>query len=275
MALVAALVCGPAGAGRAQPGAPAVPAANDAQMTQAKDLVTKAIAKSQAGDHGAAIELYLQAYDIAPLPLLLTNLAAEYQQAQRPVEALKYFCKYLEVDPSGANATYATAQAKVLQTELKTPVDDANVCKPVLPPAPLPTVGSAASLRPPGPVAGVATAPDPGHDWKLTGIGVSAVGGVLVVVGLVYGAKAQSITNEINNHGSGAWPDSIRADEAEGQSDENKQIGFLIIGGAVVLIGTALYVVGHRKTVESTQRQLTVVPTAAPGYGGVSLFGRW
>lgn len=278
MALVAALVGGPAGAG-AQPGAP-TPTPNDAQVTQAKDLVNKAIAKSQGGDHAAAIELYLQAYVIAPLPLLLSNLAAEYQQAQKPIEALKYFCKYLEIEPTGPNASYATAQAKVLQTQLHNPVDDSNVCAP--PPAPPPpAVGSASgdgALPLPPPPRAEDT--DPGRRFKITGLGLGVAGAALVVVGFVYGAKAQSRNDEVNHHGSNdPWPDSIIADEAEGQADENKQIGFLVAGGVVVVLGTALYVLGHRKSVdhahEATHPPLSVVPTAAPGFGGVSLVGRW
>src|SRR5262245_53881135 len=79
------------------------------QKQQASELVKKAISKSQAGDHDSAVELYLQAYTIIPQPLLLSNIGSEYQQMQKPVEALKYFCKYLEADgPQGQNAGYAT-----------------------------------------------------------------------------------------------------------------------------------------------------------------------
>ncbi len=296
MALVAALVCGPAGAGQAQPGAPA-PAPNDAQVTQAKDLVNKAIAKSQAGDHAAAIELYLQAYNIAPLPLLLSNLAAEYQQAQKPIEALKYFCKYLEIEPTGPNVSYATAQARVLQTQLHNPVDDSKVCKPAAPPPPPPppALGSAVgqSTLPPDPPPHRDDR-DPGRGLERSGIVFGVAGAVFVGLGVFYGAKAQSRTDEVNNNGSNQWSDTILADEAEGQSDENKQIGFLIAGGVFLGVATAVYVIGHRRSVdhagdhaanragdhaphagEATHAQLSVVPTAAAGYGGVTLVGRW
>src|SRR5258706_16365754 len=71
------------------------------QLQQAGDLVKKAIAKSQAGDHVLAIELYQQAYNIIPQPILLSNIGPEYQQAQQPVEAIKYICKDIESDPTG------------------------------------------------------------------------------------------------------------------------------------------------------------------------------
>ena len=50
----------------------------------------------------------------APLPVV--------QSAQKPVEALRYFCMYLKEDPTGPVASYATAQAKVVQNQLGNPV---------------------------------------------------------------------------------------------------------------------------------------------------------
>ena len=40
----------------------------------ANDLVKQAIAKSQAGDHLAAIDLYLNAYSLIPQHILLSNV---------------------------------------------------------------------------------------------------------------------------------------------------------------------------------------------------------
>src|SRR5215813_5616945 len=59
----------------------------------AQELVKKAITASNRGDHLAAIDLYLEAYKMAPVPVLLSNIGREYQQADKQVEALKYFCK--------------------------------------------------------------------------------------------------------------------------------------------------------------------------------------
>jgi tetratricopeptide (TPR) repeat protein len=103
----------------AQPNKP-----TDVQVKKAGDLVKGAIAKSQAGDHSAAIDLYLNAYQLVPLAVLLSNIGSEYQQVNKPVEALKYFCKYLDAEPTGTNATYAIAQAKSLQIQLTGSVDE-------------------------------------------------------------------------------------------------------------------------------------------------------
>src|SRR5438046_1340993 len=55
--LAAALLVASAGMAAAQPAPP-----SDKQKQQAGELVKKAIARSQAGDHETAIELYLQSY---------------------------------------------------------------------------------------------------------------------------------------------------------------------------------------------------------------------
>src|SRR5215510_8819840 len=77
--------------------------ANRPPQDVANDLVKQAITKSQQGDHLAAIDLYLSAYSLVPQHTLLSNVGNEYQQAGKPVEALKYFCMYLDKDPTGTN----------------------------------------------------------------------------------------------------------------------------------------------------------------------------
>ncbi|HMG55872.1 MAG TPA: tetratricopeptide repeat protein [Kofleriaceae bacterium] len=106
---------------------PKAPSDKDRQV--ASDLVKKAIARSQAGDHAGAIKLYNLAFALVPNSLLLSNIGAEYQQDGMYKDALDYFCKYLQEDPSGTNAPYARSQAKILQRQLgKKKVADRDVC---------------------------------------------------------------------------------------------------------------------------------------------------
>src|SRR5215831_2508839 len=114
----------------------------------ASELVKKAIARSQAGDHAAAIKVYLQAYTLVPNSLLLSNIGAEFQQDGMYKEALDYFCKYLEQDPTGTNAPYARSQAKILQRQLgRKRVDDRDVCAAPKPEEPASEPVRAASDR--------------------------------------------------------------------------------------------------------------------------------
>jgi len=121
VALASALLASPA---LADPKAP-----SDKDRQVASDLVKKAIARSQAGDHAGAIKLYNLAFALVPNSLLLSNIGAEYQQDGMYKDALEYFCKYLQEDPSGTNAPYARSQAKILQRQLgKKKVSDRDVC---------------------------------------------------------------------------------------------------------------------------------------------------
>lgn len=269
--LASVLVAGPA---LAQPKPP-----SDKDKALANDLVKQAIAKSQAKEHLDAIDLYLKAYAVVPLPTLLSNVGTEFQQANKPVEALKYFCMYLEKDPAGPLVTYASAQAKVLQTQLGNAVDDKDVCKASTPPPPPdgPQTGTGTGAPGDGTTLGVTSATpephDPGKTFKLAGIAASGVGVVAIGAGIFFGLRAKSISDDITNHTNPdePWPDDIRDQQDRGQRYENMQIGFMVAGGVLAIGGAALYMLGRSKTSES----LTVTPTATPGGGGVVFSGRF
>ena len=257
--------------------ASAQPQPSPATKQQASALVKQAIAKSQAGDHATAIELYLQAYALIPQPLLLSNIGSEYQQESgKQVEALKYFCKYLEADPTGSNVSYATAQAKALQIQLGNQVDDKDVCKPAAPPPPPPpdtgsqVTGTTDIAQPPPPQ------PEGGGGKTLeyTGLGVAAVGAVGLGVGVYFGLQAKDKSDQISNHKmSDPWPADIKQIEADGQSDENKQVAFLIGGGVALAAGTVLYFVG--KSHASSGEHVAIVPVVTPTSAGLSLGGSY
>jgi len=250
-----------------------------AEKQQAGDLVKQAIAKSQDKDHLAAIDLYLKAYAVVPLPTLLSNIGTEYQQAAKPVEALKYFCLYLEKDPAGALVTYATSQARVLQIQIgNTVASDADVCK-------VPAAGSGSGsgegsgsgggsgsdeIQPPPPPPPA----DPGKNMKLTGMIGGGVGLVTLGLGFYFGAQAKKINDDIEDQGMNEmWRNDIRAYMDKGQRYEYMQIGFLVGGGLLVVGGTVVYMLGRNKT--TAAEQMTVTPSVTPGGGGVTLSGRF
>jgi len=265
--------------------AAADPAPSPAQKQQASSLVKQAIAKSQSGDHSTAIELYLQAYALIPQPLLLSNIGSEYQALPgKQVEALKYFCRYLEADPTGSNASYATAQAKWLQQQLGTKVDDKDVCHPAKEPPPPPppdhepdSAGSGAGSQ----VTGTTDIQPPppkheggGHGLEYAGIGIALAGAAVTGVGVYYGIQARNISDQISNHKiSDPWPANIKQLEADGQSDEDKQVAFMIGGGAALAAGLVLYFVGRSHA--SSGEHVSVAPVVTPGSFGLALGGSY
>lgn len=268
--LASALIAGPA---FAQHG-PA-PAPSDKDKQRAGDLVKQAITKSQAGDHEAAVKLYLDAYAIVPLAVLLSNVGSEYQQASKPVESLRYFCMYLKEEPTGSNATYATAQAKVLQIQLGNRVDDdKKVCEPIAPPPPVETVTDPhVGEIGPGVVAHPAAgAGDPGKGWKTTGLVTAGVGVVGLGLGVVFGIKAKTISDDISNQKqTEMWRKDIKDYEARGQRDENYQVAGLIVGGALVVAGGVIYWHGRSKT--SSAERVVITPTVSPTTAGLAVGG--
>jgi hypothetical protein len=265
---------------------PATP--SPAQKQQASSLVKQAIAKSQQGDHSTAIELYLQAYALIPQPLLLSNIGSEYQALPgKQVEALKYFCKYLDAEPTGSNASYATAQAKWLQQQLGTKVDDKDPCHPAKEPPPPPppppppeSTGSGAGSQVTGTTdLGSAAAPAPheggGHGLQYAGLGIAGLGAAGLGVGVYFGLQAKNISDQITNHKvTDPWPANIKQMESDGASDQTKQIAFLIGGGVALAAGTVLYFVG-RSHASSSDEHVSIAPVVTPSSVGLSLGGSY
>jgi tetratricopeptide (TPR) repeat protein len=273
--LVAAVVALATGVVVAQPAG-----STDKQKQQAGELVRKAIAKSQAGDHATAIDLYLQAYAIVPLPILLSNVGSEYQQQGKPVEALRYFCKYIDADPTGTNVAYATAQAKSLQIEQGNQVDDKDVCNPPKPASPKPADhgehgehAEPAGAPPTSHEAAVTGGVDhPGNTLEYTGLGIGAAGVIALGVGTYFGVQAKKISDDISNHPiNQMWRTDIRSYEAQGQSDQNKMIGFVIAGGALVASGAIMLYMGHSKN--ASAEHVAVMPVASPTTIGLAVGG--
>ena len=82
---------------------------------RASDLVKRAIAKSEAGDHQAAIKLYNDAYDLAPNSLLLSNIGAQYQAH---VETVELFKGYAQAGEDKRMSAFAAEMLPKLQAHL-------------------------------------------------------------------------------------------------------------------------------------------------------------
>jgi tetratricopeptide (TPR) repeat protein len=253
------------------------------QKAKASELVKQAIAKSQAGEHETAIGLYEEAFKIIPQPLLLSNIGSEYQALQKPVEALKYFCKYLEADPTGSNGSFVTAQAKTLYIELGgvTTVEDADVCKPIVKPPP-PTepdpVVEEKKVPPPEPPVQAETPQDSpkASPLRWVGIGLGVVGIGVFGTGVYFGTKAADISDQITNHDPQTpWPSNIHQLEADGDTYEKKQIGFMIGGGLVVGAGVAMFFLGAPKANAEGAASVSFTPVATPDTLGFAAAGRF
>lgn len=255
----------------------------------ASDMVKRAIARSEAGDHAGAIKIYLQAYALAPNALLLSNLGAEYQQDGKYAEALQYFCTYLEKDPAGTNAAYATAQARILQGQLGHKVVGDAVCathEPASTGDPLPggeAAGQAGQPLPEPAHPSREATPEPGGNATLRylGIGAGITGVVALGVGAYTGYRAKDISDRLDGYAGkmsdpgkppAPWPSDVQDLQRRGQRYEDLQIGFLIAGGVLVTAGAVLYIVGRPDAADRNDRRAIAV---SPTRDGVALFGQF
>ncbi|HTL32828.1 MAG TPA: hypothetical protein VL326_06880 [Kofleriaceae bacterium] len=254
---------------------------------KAGELVKQAIAKSQAGDHQAAVDLYQEAYKLIPQPLLLSNIGSEYQQMDhKEVESLGWFCKYLASEgPQGQNSAYVTAQAKLLYIRLGgvTDVKDEDVCKPIVKPAPVTPVDTGNTNTNTTPTEPVGPAPGPVDNGPKTktppmryvGMGLAVVGAGMFGFGVYEGLQAKSISDEITNHPMGdPWDSNIKDREAEGESAEKKQIIFMAAGGVALVAGVAMVFVFKPKT-ESAEQHVMVTPVVNGDTLGFAAAGRF
>lgn len=251
------------------------------QRAKASELVKQAIAKSQADDHETAVGLYEEAFKIIPQPLLLSNIGSEYQAMKKPVEALKYFCKYIEADPTGSNISFATAQARTLYIELGgvTTVTDADVCKPIVKPPPPEPDPIVEEKKAPPIEAKKNEAPresPKASPLRWVGLGLGVVGIGVFGGGVYFGMKAGDISDQITNHNpADPWPGNIAQLEADGASYEKKQIAFMVGGGVAVAAGVALFFIGGPKAQREGATSVSITPVATPDTLGFAAAGRF
>lgn len=140
----------------------------------------------EAGNYDRAIEEYLAAYKLLPLPDLLFNLAQAYRLKGELREAIDYYRRYLAVRPNDAPAVEARQTLRTLEeavAKLPPPKVDA-------PPAP----------EPAPPVVVIATSPQPPPStrrqrrwvWGVVGASIVVVAGVGLGLGIGLGTRPQN-----------------------------------------------------------------------------------
>jgi tetratricopeptide (TPR) repeat protein len=80
-----------------------------------KEHFRAGMAYFKAGLFSKALEQYQLAYEKLPLPDTLYNIAQCYQRMKRQAEAIRYFERYVAIQPTGEGADDARAQIKALR----------------------------------------------------------------------------------------------------------------------------------------------------------------
>lgn len=222
--------------------------------------------KYAAGDYRGAAELFAAAYKADPDPAYIFNVGQAYRRSAEAKsagaprdcqQAMFAYKKFLAQMPEAPNKTEvdgyikeATACAGPLATEIIEPEPEKPIDKPIDKPIPMPVEHAGTSTL----------------QW--TGIGVGAIGVLALGVGIYYtklgydtGSEHDDLVAGVNG-GTSVDPDRdrtrIRELENLGPKQNTKAYAGWGVGGAMVIGGLLLYVLGDAKPKERT---LVVAPS--------------
>lgn len=262
--------------------APAAAEIDAASRAKARELTERAIEKTKAGEHEAAIELYLRAYELSNEAILLSNIGSAFQTLGRRERALRYFCRYLDADPSGKLAGFAREQANQLATDLgnrgaacEKPAQEAAPPEaPTGDDATSPTSDDDDSPRSPNISAstevGQRREPALAAPLRIGGL-VLAGGGVIGLgIGGYYGYVGKRASDIISDNDDNWTADELEQQEIGERANERMKIA-LIGGGAAVITGAALYLWGRSMRVE--EDRISILPQLTPGSSGLVVSG--
>jgi tetratricopeptide (TPR) repeat protein len=277
--------------------APAAAQSDAASRAKARDLTERAIEKVRAGDHEAAIELYLRAYELSSEAILLSNIGSAYQSLGRRERALRYFCRYLESEPNGKVAGFARDQAEQLASELG---NRSSACeKPAAAGKPAgdkpdPTSGSTSA-----PLSAAATSGDrdteerrrltaalkaddsaetsepsgePSYASPLRIGGLAVAGGGVVALGIggYYGFVGKRASDRISDNEDGWTSEVLEQQEIGKRANRNMKI-FMISGGVAVAAGVTVYLLG--RSLREDENRISLVPSVSPESSGFAVLG--
>ncbi len=233
----------------------------------------------RVGEFELAIPEFEKAYELDPKNTsALFNSGLAYEKLERYEEAVAAYRKYVEVDPEGNRVPEANARAAAL--ERKIAARDAAKPKPEPEPEPAPTPPASttpADTATPEPAPTTTTSPaerdraPAKSNKKLYGLVLVGVGAVAIGAGVKFGLDAQGYAEDAEDLGPGDdWDQDI--EDSGKAADRNMKISYAI-GGAAVISGVVLYVLGRKD--DAKRRDLAVVPTVTDTAATFTLTGRF
>jgi tetratricopeptide (TPR) repeat protein len=109
--------------------------------------------------------------------------------------------------------------------------------------------------RPTGATSTSATATGAGRGMRIAGMAAGGAGVVALGVGVVFGLKAQSLSNE-----AAAWTTFDQKRYDEGKADDRNMLVLTGVGAAALVAGGVLYYLGHRAEQATDTGALTIAP---------------
>ena len=210
-----------------------------------------------AGKLPEAVREMLKAYELAPEPGLLYNIARIYQKMGERDLALHYFKKFVTLDGADPDRVQKALQhLEALKTVRVTPVLTVDQAPPPAPEAPSPAASEAPIvLQETTPH----TSPDRSLEWSLI-----ASGGAAIVIGGVLGVLALDSASSLEDAAA-----SYEAKRVSQQDAKDFALGSDIalgVGIAAATAGMVLFLLPNESPAETSSAQL--LPALSPSHLG-------
>lgn len=216
-----------------------------------------------AGDYAGAAERFVAAHTLDPDPAFLYNAAQAFRFAKSCAQAAEHYRRFIEAAPNVSNR--AKVEAYITEMEACAPPGDPDRTDP-----PVEEVGPQPReqvLPDPDPAPAVTRDDRPGGTRRLVGIGVGVLGAIAVGVGVYYSLEAVSLDDKTAKlYETMEWTNREEKLELQykrdGDAAETRQIIAYSVGGAAIIGGMVLYVLGSGAAEEPP---VSLVPTAGGG----------
>lgn len=253
------------------------------ELAEARIHFERARGFEEAEQYARAADEYLSAYALYPDPEFFFNAGRVYRLAGDRQRALRFYERYLELDPDGRGADAARAQVEALRSEVGD--DEADERKPDSEPRgergddadEPPAIDTPGPLDPSDPDATLYDdAPSEGsRPVRVAGMATGAAGLVALGASAYFGNRARSLSNEIDefvagepNSWTGEWIDKY-------DQGHRANTTMLVLGGvgvAAVTAGAILYVVGGDSG-GAESRGVAIAPAWMPGGAAITIGG--
>jgi tetratricopeptide (TPR) repeat protein len=222
------------------------------------------------GEYDRALGSFKAAYELAPSPGLLFNMAQAYRLKGDCDNAASMYRNYLTSQPDRPHRELAESHLENVEKCMSRRAK----LQPLLGGRGDELAASGGATTTTGTVALDSPSP-PGRTLKRTGVAVGIGGLALVGVGIYYAAQAADYGSQVEQmYADGEkWKD-IEPIDAKGRRASKLATWFAIGGGAVALTGGALYLVGRRDAARA-ERSRTISITPGPDGGQVNVAWSW
>jgi len=224
---------------------------------KARQLADKGRTSHEAGDYGAAISAYTEAYAIAPSPALLFNLAQAYRLRGSCDDAALMYRRYLDTAPGPdarmiAEGHLATVERCAHKIALSIPLDAEER-------AAVPVVAKQQDIA----------REEPGLLTQRIGIALVVGGGLALAGATYYALDARSAEADVEDgYQMGGNGRDLAPIDARGERSAKLATWLGIGGGALVVGGVTTYLLGRR-----AERAMPIA--FAPRKGGAEVSFAW